>query len=158
VQRTPRRRFAPATREIRSAEALVEPLLARVREGIRNWKATKQVPPEIEVSFPGAAKAAAQPTLAGLEAELGPGQRVDPATASSMSSLVGGDVSAARIHTGAEAARLAADADASAFTVGNNVVFGDNAFQPGTVHGDALLARNRSGVQKPGSSRSVVSS
>lgn len=45
-----------------------------------------------------------------------------------------------RIHTGPAAAALAEGVQAKAFTVGNDIVFGENQFQPGTTAGRKLLA------------------
>jgi Domain of unknown function (DUF4157) len=45
-----------------------------------------------------------------------------------------------RIHTGPAAAALAESVQAKAFTVGNDIVFGENQFQPGTTAGRKLLA------------------
>jgi hypothetical protein len=56
--------------------------------------------------------------------------------------------SAARVHTDATAARLAAAADAHAFTIGNDIVLAGDAPQPGTLAGDALLAHELAHVQQ----------
>ena len=148
------RRYAPAARGAGTAEALIPAVVARVREGVRTWRETGAAPPDVAAMTPaagaggGAAGAQAQAlrapdgreTLASLEAELGPGQALDGATASRMSNALGVDVSAARIHTGPVAARKAADAGALAFAVGANVVMGAGAPGAGTLEGDALLA------------------
>jgi hypothetical protein len=145
------RRFAPATRTARTAQDMIEPVLARVREGVRHWRATGQPPPDIAAAEPAAAAAmvpAAQAlrapdgreTLASLEADLGPGQALDGATAARMSGALGTSLGAVRVHTGAVAARKAADMGALAFAVGPNVVLGADAPAAGTLAGDALLA------------------
>ncbi|HET7500718.1 MAG TPA: DUF4157 domain-containing protein, partial [Kofleriaceae bacterium] len=79
-------------------------------------------------------------SLDGLESELGPGAPVDGRVASQVSRAIGRDVSAARIHKGDVAAAKAAEHDASAFTVGTNIVMGSGAPSAGTPEGDALLA------------------
>jgi hypothetical protein len=48
-----------------------------------------------------------------------------------------GDV---RIHTGAGASCSAEAAQARAYTAGNEIVFADSAYSPGTQDGDSLLA------------------
>jgi Domain of unknown function (DUF4157) len=48
-----------------------------------------------------------------------------------------GDV---RVHTGPEASRSAESVQARAYTVGNEIVFGDSAYSPGTGDGDRRLA------------------
>jgi hypothetical protein len=145
-------RFAPATRAARTAQDMVQPVLERVREGVRHWRDTGQPPSEIAVVEPAAAVAAeasaahalrapdGRETMASLEADLGPGQPLDAGTAARMSSALGTDVGTARIHTGTVAARKAADAGAVAFAVGHNVVLGPGAPAAGTLAGDALLA------------------
>ena len=148
------RRFAPGARAAGSAADLIPAVVARVREGVRQWRDTGEPPADLAAMAPqggggaGAAPAQAQAlrapdggeTLASLEAELGPGQPLDGATASRMSDALGIDVSSARIHTGPVAARKAADAGALAFAVGANVVMGAGAPGAGTLEGDALLA------------------
>ena len=147
-------RFAPATRGVRTAAEMIPIVVARVRDGVRTWRETGQAPPEIAAVEPAAASAggpAAAPaqalrapdgreTLASLEAELGPGQPLDGATAARMSGALGADLSAVRLHTGATAARKASDAGALAFAVGEHVVMGAGAPAAGTLEGDALLA------------------
>jgi hypothetical protein len=145
------RRFAPATRTARTAQDMIEPVLARVREGVRHWRATGQPPPDIAAAEPAAAAALApaaqalrapdgRETLASLEADLGPGEALDGATAARMSGALGTSLGEVRVHTGAVAARKAADAGAMAFAVGPNVVLGADAPAAGTLAGDALLA------------------
>jgi hypothetical protein len=69
-----------------------------------------------------------------------PGEQLHPELAHEMATRLGHDVSAARIHTGDEAARSAADIDAAAYTVGAHVVFGPGQFEPRTLDGRRLLA------------------
>lgn len=148
------RRWVPSSRSARTAEELIPPMVARAREGVHLWQATGRVPPELAALDPevastaaaaGAAHAAGQggahpKSLDGLEAELGPGEALDPGTASQMSRALGSDVSMARLHTGPMAQRKAAEADALAFAVGANVVMGARAPARGSLAGDALLA------------------
>jgi len=72
--------------------------------------------------------------------QLGDGQSLDPMVASRASEAYGEDLGGVRVHTGATAARLAAEHGARAFTVGTDVAFAAGAYQPNTPHGDALLA------------------
>ncbi len=59
---------------------------------------------------------------------------------------LGHDLSGVRIHTG-HAAEHAADAiHAKAFTVGNDIVFGEGKYRPGTKEGDHLLAHEAAHV------------
>jgi hypothetical protein len=68
------------------------------------------------------------------------GQPLDSATRSLMSPRFGADVSNVRVHTGARAAESASALNALAYTVGRDVVFGANQYQPGTREGQRLLA------------------
>lgn len=80
-----------------------------------------------------------------------------PATARQrMEPQLGADLSAVRVHTGAESAAAAANFGARAFTDGSDVHFGAGEFAPGTKEGDRLLAHElthtvqaqRSGIQR----------
>jgi hypothetical protein len=57
-----------------------------------------------------------------------------------MESRFGADFSSVRVHTGSEAAQAARAVQAHAYTVGDDVVFGDGAYQPGTPAGERTLA------------------
>jgi hypothetical protein len=69
-----------------------------------------------------------------------PGQPLDSATRSLMSPRFGADFSDVRVHTGARAAESASAVNALAYTVGRDVVFGANRYQPGSRDGQRLLA------------------
>lgn len=56
------------------------------------------------------------------------------------------DLGAVRIHTGGEAAASATAINASAFTVGHNIVFGSGQYRPHTPEGRYLLAHELSHV------------
>ena len=146
------KRLAPAARGARTAADMIPLVVARVRDGVRTWRDTGQLSPEIAAIESTATSAAPQAqaqalrapdgreTTASLEADLGPGDRLDGTTAIRMSSALGVDVSAARIHTGAIAARKADEVGALAFAVSHNVVMGRRAPAAGTLEADALLA------------------
>lgn len=53
---------------------------------------------------------------------------------------MGADFSGVRVHTGPSAAELAWAAEARAFTVGRDVVFGAGGYAPSTAEGRGLLA------------------
>lgn len=148
------RRFAPATGRATTAEAMIPLVVARVREGVQQWRQTGRPPADIAAAEPAAAAAAAaapphaaalrapdgRETLASLEADLGPGRPLEAGVAARMSDALGADLGAVRIHTGDRAARKAADAGARAFAAGEHVVMGAGQYNPGTLAGDALLA------------------
>jgi len=149
------RRYAPATRNARTAPEMIPIVVACVREGVRQWRDTGQPPADLAAAEPHSAAGAAVPagsaaqalrapggeeTLASLEAELGPGQPLASATASRMSDALAADVSSVRVHTGAAPAAKAAEHHALAFAVGEHVVLGASAPAEGTIEGDAMLA------------------
>jgi hypothetical protein len=70
----------------------------------------------------------------------GGGQPLDPDVRQRMESRFGADFSSVRVHTGSEAAQAARAVQAHAYTVGDDVVFGDGAYQPGTPAGERTLA------------------
>lgn len=69
-----------------------------------------------------------------------PGQPLDSRTRAFMEPRFGRDFSDVRIHTDTEAAQSAADVNARAYTVGQDVVFGHGEYHPGSGEGDRLIA------------------
>ncbi len=68
------------------------------------------------------------------------GQPLNSATRAFMEPRFGADFSNVRVHTDAKAAESAKAVNALAYTVGNNVVFGQGRFSPQTEAGQKLLA------------------
>ena len=68
------------------------------------------------------------------------GQPLDPATRNVFDERFGRDFSRVRVHTGAQAAESARTVNASAYTVGQDVVFGSGQYAPHTGVGRRLLA------------------
>jgi hypothetical protein len=76
-----------------------------------------------------------------------------------MESRFGHDFSEVRVHDDAPAARSAHDVSARAYTVGQNIVFGDGQYQPHTDRGRHLIAHELAHtVQQRGLQRSGTSS
>ena len=69
-----------------------------------------------------------------------PGQPLDPNTKEFMEGRFGQDFGDVRVHRGQQASDSAHALDAKAFTVGQDIVFGESAFEPGTGAGRELLA------------------
>ncbi len=69
-----------------------------------------------------------------------PGRPLAPAQRERFESGMGHDFRNVRLHSSGEAARSAADAGARAYTSGDNIVFGEGEYRPGTPAGDELLA------------------
>ncbi len=56
------------------------------------------------------------------------------------SSKLGADLSDVRVHTGADASKTAKSLGAKAFTLGRDIVFGDNRYHPESQEGQRLIA------------------
>lgn len=71
---------------------------------------------------------------------LGGGSPLPDSTRAFMEQGFGTDFSGVRVHTGEDAAASAKDLSARAFTIGTDIAFARNAFQPGDRAGQRLLA------------------
>ncbi|MCQ8103705.1 DUF4157 domain-containing protein [Methylomonas sp. SURF-2] len=80
----------------------------------------------------------------------GQGQPLAENAANDMRQELQADLSAVRIHTGAEAADLAAAVNARAFTVGNDIFFADGEYAPDSAEGRKLLAHELTHVAQQG--------
>jgi hypothetical protein len=69
-----------------------------------------------------------------------PGRPLDAAARAFFAPRFGHDFSHVRVHTDAAAAQSARAVDASAFTVGRNIVFASGKYEPDTQNGRRLLA------------------
>jgi hypothetical protein len=74
------------------------------------------------------------------DALASPGRPLDAATRRSMEARFGNDFAGVRIHDDATASATAAHTEASAFTVGQHIVFGTGRYEPTTPAGRHLLA------------------
>jgi len=79
-----------------------------------------------------------------------PGKALDPAVRASMEARFGHDFSGVRVHADAEAAESALEVHASAYTVGDAIVFGAGRHEPGTADGQLLLAHELTHVIQQG--------
>jgi len=141
-------KYAPATRDIRDAADFVPAVVEQVRRGVARWRKTGEIdgPTGIDAAR-GANGELIGDTGTFAVASLGEGQPLDGVSSSILSTL-GGSVSDVQVHTGARAERLAAQADALAFTLGSHIVYGADAPRPGSLAGDALLAHELAHVQQ----------
>jgi hypothetical protein len=71
---------------------------------------------------------------------LDAGRPLDAGTRQRMEGVLRQDFSRVRVHTGAEAAALAAHLSARAVTMGEDIAFAPGEYRPGTPVGDAILA------------------
>lgn len=74
------------------------------------------------------------------EVSRSPGQPLDQATQAFLEPRFGHDLSSVRVHVGAEASRAARAVAARAYTRGQDIVFGQGEYAPGTAEGTRLLA------------------
>jgi hypothetical protein len=94
----------------------------------------------------------------------GSGAPLDESVRRPMEKHLGADLSAVRVHTGADSARAASQLGARAFTVDHDVHFGGGQLAPGSEQGDKLIAHElthvvqgqRGGVQRKASDTSAV--
>jgi hypothetical protein len=84
------------------------------------------------------------------------GSSLDATTGRFMSTRMGYDFSAVRIHTDSRADTSARAVDAHAYTVGDNVVFAAGQYQPGTDRGRRLIAHELAHVVQQRASGSGV--
>ncbi|MFZ1810591.1 MAG: DUF4157 domain-containing protein [Candidatus Nitrotoga sp.] len=70
----------------------------------------------------------------------GSGRPLEPALRQDMEQRFGHDFSQVRVHTGAAAEQSARDVNASAYTVGRDIVFGVGSYAPRSEGGRRLLA------------------
>jgi hypothetical protein len=126
------RRYAPGTADCKTAAAMIPIVVARVREGVRQWKETGQPPS----GLPG--DAAATAPMAAMA--MGPGKPLDGVAAARIGDAMGESLADVQVHIGPDAQRFAASQGAVAVTAGKDIAFASGAYQPGTPAGDALLA------------------
>lgn len=84
-----------------------------------------------------------------IEAQRGSGRPLDEGLRMEMEQSYNRGLGEVRIHTGNEAARLANELDAGAFTTGKDIFFADNAYQPGTEQGMKMLRHELAHVAQP---------
>ena len=86
-----------------------------------------------------------------------PGQPLDSATRAFMEPRFGHDFSKVRVHADARAVESARAVNALAYTVGQDVVFGESEHAPGTRRGQRLLAHELTHVVQQQGSRQCPS-
>jgi Domain of unknown function (DUF4157) len=86
------------------------------------------------------------------------GQPLPRSTRNEMESAFGVDFGQARIHTGQQAATAARDINASAFTVDQDIYFGEGQYQPDSQQGKHLLAHELTHTLQQANGRSALQS
>jgi Domain of unknown function (DUF4157) len=86
------------------------------------------------------------------------GRPFDRASRSFFEPRLGRDLSHVQIHTGPQASAQARSIAAVAFTVSNDIVFGEGEYRPGTAHGDWLIAHELAHTmqQRPASEAPII--
>ncbi|GAA0460650.1 hypothetical protein Ade02nite_14980 [Paractinoplanes deccanensis] len=132
-------------------------LVERARDGLRQWRATGEVP-RLPPGFPlppaglaGAARVLRKPDGSGRPPEagvprLGGGQALDGSDRSWLEHAYGQDLSAIRVHRGAAASDAAARQAALAFSLGDDIVLGAEAAGAPPLSRRALLAHEAAHV------------
>jgi hypothetical protein len=85
-----------------------------------------------------------------------PGRPLDAQTRAFMEPRFGHDFSQVRVHTDSEASRSARAINASAYTLGQNIVFGSGEYAPTTSQGQRLLAHELTHVVQQSSGPSLA--
>ncbi|MDW7725689.1 MAG: DUF4157 domain-containing protein [Candidatus Methanoperedens sp.] len=83
----------------------------------------------------------------------GSGRALEPALRQDMEQRFGHDFSLVRVHSGFAAEQSAREVNASAYTVGHNIVFGEGRFSPETNEGRRLIAHELAHVVQQESNR-----
>jgi Domain of unknown function (DUF4157) len=105
---------------------------------------------------PGATPTVSAETASGIQSLRGRGQSLPERTRSFFEPRFGFDLRNVKIHDDSEAARLADNVRARAFTIGRDVVFGRGEYRPDTADGMRLMAHELTHVvQQSGTSRGV---
>lgn len=84
------------------------------------------------------------------------GEPLEEETRSFMESRFGEDFSGVRIHTGSKAEQSSNSLNANAYTIGNDIVFGERQYAPNTSSGKKLLAHELTHVVQQNSSGNNV--
>jgi hypothetical protein len=87
------------------------------------------------------------------EAVNSPGEPLDVATRAMMERRFGHDFDAVRVHTGETAARSARELEATAYTVGRELVFAEGKYTPTTTEGRHLIAHELTHVVQQSAAR-----
>ena len=142
-----------------TADELISSLTARMKGGGAMGAAAGAIGGAAQnlLAMVGGGVAATKPadSPAAVVEQLGDGAPLDTAMAQAAGETYGADLSHVRVHTGPAAARLAADHQARAFTIGSHVAFGAGEYAPGSAVGDAIMAHELAHVVQQSGDASV---
>lgn len=100
----------------------------------------------------GGANPASPNVSSSINAMRGKGQALPDQTKQTMEQGIGHDFSNVRVHTGSKSEELNNEIGAKAFTVGNDIHFNANEYNPGTRSGDELIAHELTHTVQQGGS------
>ena len=101
------------------------------------WRA---IPPPVDRDAEGAATTPAAALAGGIAAQHGGGAALGPGLRARFEPALGADLSAVRVHSGAQADALARSVQARAFTTGPDIFFRAGRLDPASASGQRLLA------------------
>lgn len=106
----------------------------------------------------GATDAPAPPKgfMSSLQSSKGGGTALDAETQSELGAKMNADFGDVRVHTGGQAAGMAGDINAKAFTHGQDVYFGEGQYNPGSKAGKELLAHELTHTVQQGNSGTAL--
>lgn len=136
----------------------------REAERIAEQLTTPPTPSEVEGAPPGIQRSTGPTTResgatpAGVNQVLNsPGRPLEPALRQEMEQRFGHDFSRVRVHCDRDATRSAREVNATAYTVGHDIVFGAGRFNAGTGEGRRLIAHELTHVvQQSGGAPAVI--
>ncbi|HET7461251.1 MAG TPA: DUF4157 domain-containing protein [Longimicrobium sp.] len=129
--------------------AITAPGDAAEREADRAADAvTRAAPAQVRRDEAGAGPGVAPPIVHDVLASGG--RPLEAGTRERMEEGLGADLGGVRVHTDGQAAESARAVNANAYTVGNDVVFGEGRYAPGSREGDRLLAHELAHVVQQG--------
>jgi hypothetical protein len=152
------RRYAPDARGATRAADYLEPVAARLGQGVAAWVSTGRMPENVPdearggglaglggiagLFFQGVDGGGGRTGVdpAALAGQLGAGRPLEGGVRGRMESALGHPFGDVRIHVDEHAAGLSRELEARAFTLGPHIAFGAGEFRPGEPVGDALLA------------------
>jgi len=90
-----------------------------------------------------------------INALKGSGQPLSPSSRGFFEPRFGADFSQVRVHAGSDAAAIATEINAKAFTTGNDIFFNTGQYSPGTSGGKSLLAHELTHVVQQGAAPGI---
>jgi hypothetical protein len=165
-------RYCPSAAQVQSAEGIIQQMKLKVYAAAKQWannggdlsgitqifgamtdgngSTVSGIASSIGGLFFKAADTDANATQSphAVMQSLGDGHSLDSSSKGKMESAFGTNFSNVEVHTDSNAAKISANMNARAFTVGNHIAFASQEHKPGTIEGDALLAHELAHVRQ----------